>query len=233
MKVEVFGQASRIAHFIIEVLKNKNVTLILATHSTALVAALAQGGETKIAFMRQGLFALTFKLASEVDKTILPIFGAHPLSNVFNEAPILLIEGEDDERIWQQAVRSAAGQIRVFPCVVDGITRFAEFETEVNDIIEAVYDDARSYSLRDKDVHPDTIDDFGHVVRMRLKCRTAENLMLADETLALAGIDWPTLQERIRQWAGANQQHQYHADVQSFIDQGFDRKLHELKTIRT
>lgn len=105
-------------------------------------------------------------------------------------------------------------------------------EAEVNNIIEAVYDDAKAYSLRDRGLQPEAINDVGHVIRMRLGCRAAENLMLADETLALAGMSWPTLQERITQWAAANGQHQYHADVRAFIEQGFNRKRHDLKTIR-
>jgi hypothetical protein len=129
-------------------------------------------------------------------------------------------------------VRSSRGRIRIYPCVVDGVPRFGEFETEVNNIIESVYDDAKGFSLRDRDLHPEAIDDVGHVTRMRLSCRAAENLMLANEALALAETDWATLQQRLTQWAAANGHHQYHADVRTFIENGFNRKEHELKTIR-
>ena len=96
----------------------------------------------------------------------------------------------------------------------------------------AVYDDARAYSLRDRDLHPELIDDLGHVTRMRLACRAAENLMLTDDALARAGTNWATLQQKIRVWVASNGQHQYHADVQAFVDDGFDRKVHDLKNIR-
>ncbi|MFZ5500605.1 MAG: hypothetical protein ACOY58_01655, partial [Candidatus Micrarchaeota archaeon] len=59
-----------------------------------------------------------FRAISDLYRKILPVFGAHPLSNVFNRAPILLVEGEDDERIWQQAVRTARGRLKLFPCSV-------------------------------------------------------------------------------------------------------------------
>jgi hypothetical protein len=182
--------------------------------------------------MRRGDKALSFRPVTEVDRQILPIFGAHPLSNVFNKAPILLIEGEDDERVWQQAVRSASGRIRLFPCVVDGVDHFSEFESEVNDIIEAVYDDATAYSLRDRDTHPEAINDVGHVQRMRLACRAAENLLLSDEVLALAGFDWTEMQTRVRGWAAANPGHQYHEVMQAFLDSGLERKSFDLKRIR-
>ena len=67
---------------------------------------------------------------------------------------------------------------------------------------------------------------------MRLSCRAAENLMLTDDVLAALGTDWATVQQKVRQWADGNLNHQYHADVQAFIDAGFDRKGHDLKTIR-
>ena len=222
----------RFARFLIETLKDTPVSLVIATHSTPLLAGLAADPETRLAFKRQGETVLTFRRVSEVDRAILPIFGAHPLSNVFNQSPILIIEGEDDERVWQQAIRSSEGRIRVFPCVAQSVDRFAEFETEVNNLMDAVYDNATGYSLRDRDLHPEAIDDLGHLIRMRLGCRAAENLMLSDEALALAGIDWPALQMALETWAHDNGAHRYHAEVQAFIDHGFDRKGHDLKDIR-
>ncbi len=222
----------RLAEFIIEAVTDAEMTIVLATHSTALLAALSESENTRVAFMRRNDQQLTFKDISQVDKTILPIFGAHPLSNVFNKSPVLLIEGEDDERMWQQAVRSSEGRIRVYPCPVDGLPRFAEYESEVNKVIGAVYESAKAFSLRDRDVQPEHIADVGHIVRMRLSCRAAENLMLSDDALALAQIDWPTMELRIREWAAANEPHQYYPRLKAFVDGGLDRKQHDLKEIR-
>lgn len=47
--------------------------------------------------MRRGQVSLDFKTVTDTDRSILPIFGAHPLSNVLNQSPIFLVEGEDDE----------------------------------------------------------------------------------------------------------------------------------------
>jgi hypothetical protein len=223
---------ARFAQFMIDALVDQRVTLVVATHSTPLIAGLAADPETRLAFKRRHETVLTFKTITDIDRAILPIFGAHPLSSVFNQAPILIIEGEDDERVWQQVIRSSRGLIRLFPCVADSIDNFAQFETEVNDLMGAVYDDAKGYSLRDRDLHLDEIDDVGALVRMRLSCRAAENLMLCDGALAHAGTDWPALQARVTAWAQANLGHQYHADVRAFIDGGFDRKGHDLKDIR-
>lgn len=222
----------RFAKFCIDVLEDSSVILVLATHSTALLAGLSGKTDTSVAFMQRGDYNIVFKTVTDVDRAILPIFGAHPLSNIFNHAPILLIEGEDDGRIWQQALRSSEGRIRVYPCVVDGIDHFSEYETEVRKIIDSVYDDGHAYSLRDRDLQPEPIEDIGSVIRMRLSCRAAENLMLSDDILQLAGVDWPTYRQNLGKWIASNPEHQYFAEVQAFADDGLNRKEHDLKQIR-
>lgn len=223
---------SRLAKFILTIFKDKPIKVILATHSTALLAALATGENTHVSFMRSGEHALHFRKVSEVDKAILPIFGAHPLSNVFNDIPPLFVEGEDDQRVWQQAVRSSNGALKLYPCPVDSVDRLSEYETQVNRILASVYDDARAFSLRDRDIQPEFIDDIDHVVRMRLSCRSAENLMLSDDVLESLGQDWTSFQMMLGTWANANKSHQYYTDVQAFITAGCPRKSHDLKSIR-
>ena len=222
----------RLANFIVENLRDTPVILILATHCTSLLAGLAKREDTRVAFMRINDKVLHFQEVSDVHRQVLPVFGAHPLSNVFNQSPILLVEGNDDERVWQQAIRSSKGKVLIYPCAVEGVPGFAEFETQVNNILEAVYDDAKGFSLRDRDDHPELIDDVGRVVRMRLACRAAENLMLSNEALALGGSTWPALKGKIDQWVAVNKTHQYHDDMREFAQNGFDRKGHDLKTIR-
>jgi hypothetical protein len=67
---------------------------------------------------------------------------------------------------------------------------------------------------------------------MRFSCRAVENLMLSDDVLARADVNWGGMQERIRNWVIANPEHQFHSDTQAFVDGGFDRKGHNLKAIR-
>ena len=222
----------RLARFIVQVFQDTPTTLILATHSTALLAGLSEMDGTNVAFMRRGDTTLSFKSVTDVDRAILPIFGAHPLSNIFNKSPILLVEGEDDERIWQQAARSSQGRIRVNPCVAGSIEQLAQYETEVRNILECIYDDAQGFSLRDRDDNEDEIEDYGPVIRMRLSCRASENLMLSNDVLSLCGTDWPALKDAVQHWVERNQRHQYFEDVKAFLDNGFKRKEHDLKNIR-
>jgi predicted ATPase len=132
---------ARFARFIEALVEGGAFRLIIATHSTALLGAMS-AVTSRLAFMRFGQTAISFAPVGEAHRKVLPVFGAHPLSNVFNQAPVLLVEGEDDERIWQQAVRSANGRIKVYPCGVEGIDALPAFEPEVVNILESVYDSA-------------------------------------------------------------------------------------------
>jgi len=222
----------RLARFIQKCLPATGATLILATHSTALLAALGEDTSSRVAFMKRGATELSFKPISEIDKAVLPVFGAHPLSNVFNQSKLLLLEGEDDERIWQQATRSSGGSVRVYPCDVGGISELGGYESEVDQIVQSVYDNGVAYSLRDRDDGTDDISNLGCVFRMRLSCRAAENLMLSDDVLSRAEITWQQLQVDIDKWIQGNPTHQYHGAMKSFYDGGCDRKGADLKKIR-
>ena len=106
--------------------------------------------------------------------------------------PLLLVEGEDDVRIWQQSVRSSFGRIAVWPTAAGDIQSLDKYEKTAADVIGAVYDNALAFSLRDRDELPYEIGDITHVVRMRLFCRSAENLIFSDDVLASLGLTWPT-----------------------------------------
>ena len=223
---------ARFARFLDKLLESNKFYLLIATHSTALLGAMSTDEYTRLCFMKYGQITLEFKPINDVYKKILPVFGAHPLSNVFNQAPVLLLEGEDDERIWQQAVRSAKGRIKLYPCGVDSITNLNEFEEEVAQILESVYDNAIGYSLRDRDENPESIDNIGPVQRMRLNWRNSENLLLTDEVLSRCGLSWDEFQERVRLWLSNNTTHPHFAPMKSFADDNFNRQNGDLKQIR-
>lgn len=223
---------ARFARFLEDLVDDTDFMLIGATHSTAFLGALRDDDDTRLALMKPRETDLTFVPIGDSHRKVLPVFGAHPLSNVFNQAPVLLVEGEDDERIWQQAVRSSSGTLKVYPAAVEGTGQLPVFEADVARILEAVYDNAIGYSLRDRDLDPGELEDLGPVRRMRLACRAAENLLLSDEVLGRCNIDWVTLQARIEAWLASNASHPHHAAMSNFERQGFDRSGADLKDIR-
>jgi ABC-type branched-subunit amino acid transport system ATPase component len=223
---------ARLIKFLVSLVEEKHFTVLIATHSTAILGGLADYQGASVAFMQPRDQALNFEQIGPILKRVLPVFGAHPLSNLFNEAPVLIVEGDDDERIWQQAVRTSNGAIRVYPVGCAGVTGMSEYESEVRRIIGAVYEDARAYSLRDRDDTDGVIADEPPLIRMKLACRTAENLILTTEVLAGCGLDWQEARRRIEDWIAANEAHPRYDAMVTFRDGGFDREGSDLKDLR-
>jgi ABC-type multidrug transport system ATPase subunit len=224
---------SRLMEFLVSLVDDYKFNVLLATHSTALLGALSDVPGTRVAFIQSGETELDFEEVTEVHKRVLPVFGAHPLSNVFNEAPVLIVEGEDDERVWQQAVRTSSGALRVYPVACqDGVSGMSVYEQEVRRIIAAVYDQAVGYSLRDRDDTEGEIADEPPVKRMKLGCRAAENLILSDDVLNSMSITWEEAKSRIEDWLSANADRPRFNEMKAFRDCGFDRKAADLKDIR-
>ncbi len=222
----------RLMQFLTKLVEKNNFKVLIATHSTAILGALESYQSTHIAFMTFNQKNIEFSSISDVYRKILPVFGAHPLSNIFNEAPVLLLEGKDDERIWQQVVRTSRGGIRIYPCACGDVNKLNEFEQETQKIISAVYDDAKAYSLRDRDDGEESIDDLLPITRMKLSCRSAENLLLSNEVLDSFNLNWDDLKKKINGWIEKNTEHPHCFVMQKFKENNYDRKNADLKEIR-
>lgn len=224
---------SRFISFILKLVReNDCIDVIIATHSSAIIGALGNESEANIALMKAEQKEVDFRKIDDFIKNIVPVFGAHPLSNIFNEYPIMLVEGEDDERIWQQAVRSSGGKIKLFPRSAGSITSLNDFEEASKEIINSVYDNAKGYSLRDQDESSEEISDLSPIIRMKLACRNAENLILSNEVLTILGTNWEELKEKIGFWTEVNTGHSHFRQVSDFKENGYDRKKWDIKNIR-
>lgn len=222
----------KLGQFLKELAVEYELIIFIATHSTAFVGAFTDYENATFGLISFEQKEIDFKKINEVYKRILPVFGAHPLSNLFNEAPIFLIEGEDDLRIWQQAIRTSEGRLKIYPVDIDGIDHFAEYEKSIIDIVNSIYDSPIAYSVRDKDEIEDDIDDIPPLKRYRLVCRAAENLILSDEVLGSLGVDWETLKKRIDIWIDNRDDHPKFEKMREFQQSGYDRLSFKLKEIR-
>jgi len=223
----------RLMQLLINSMEGVSGKVAIATHSTVILSSLCVSKpDVRVGLKNFGNQALVFRPADEALKAILPMFGAHPLSNIFNEKPPLIVEGEDDERIWQAAVRSSQGRISVYPCVAGNIQSMNQFETAASELITSVYENAKAYSLRDQDDKPYEIDDIGPVIRCRLNCRNAENLIVSDDVLAKLGTDWDALRVGFEKWISDNPGHSRYDDAVAFRDSGWDRRRLQLKNLR-
>lgn len=224
---------ARLSHFLRTLLEHKKKAIVvIATHSTAFLGALEDFDGTKVAFMKAGDKELQFNSITDEYRKILPIFGAHPLSNIFNLSPIFLVEGEDDVRIWQQAIRSSNRTLKLYPCDTDGLDNMSKYESDVSKILTCVFDDAAAYSLRDRDDNNIVHNKLNNFTQFVLSCRSPENLLLTDEVLELLETNWDDLQDKINSWLNHNKQHVHYLEMSKFKDEGYDRKSHSLKIIR-
>lgn len=237
----------KLCDFFVDLIKNDEKTrIILATHSTAILSALWDNADAKIAFMSDveitndlNKKTVSFKELSEEYRKILPIFGANPLSHIFNQTPIFLVEGEDDERIWQQAVRASKGKLKIYPCAVDGKEKMRDYEKIITEIINSTYDETKAYSLIDGDNKKEKDEqNHGKISRFQLSCCEAENLLLSNEVLKFLGLNWTELEEKIKAWIKSETQkdekdrHKNYKEMLDFQEHKYDRKKYKIKKIR-
>jgi energy-coupling factor transporter ATP-binding protein EcfA2 len=225
---------SRLVKFLVKLIDEFDFDILMATHSTSILGELAETSAANVCLMTARQKDLTFEPVDDIYKQLLPVFGAHPLTRVFSESPTLLVEGEDDVRIWQQAVRSANGALKIYPVECGGLPYMAKYEDRLARVMNAVYDGATAYSLRDRDDSELNINDIPPVVRMRLSCRSAENLLLSDDVISLVDLTWEVVQSRISEWFKNNSEkpHPKFDAMKSFVEQGMLRKSADLKELR-
>ena len=220
----------RFMNFLVDLVEEcEDIKIVLATHSTAILGALHDYNFAHIFFMKTRDADFDFFPISEVYKKLLPVFGAHPLSNLFNEAPIFLVEGDDDERIWQQVVRTSRGKVKLYPCTCGSVQEISNYEGEVKKIVDSIYDEAKVYSLRDRDDGTASISDDPPVVRFKLSCRIAENLLLSDEVLSSLGITFDFLKTSMNDWINSSPNHGHFDCMNNFKNSGYDRKNFDIK----
>jgi hypothetical protein len=184
----------------------ERVAICVSTHSTPFVCALATSPYTSIGNKDFGATTVVQTLASDQLRKVAPFFG-HPLSLTLANDPLLILEGEDDERVWQQVARSAQGRIRLFPVLANTVSQQSELEKFCAEILPSLYDHPQAYSLRDGDGAIGDIEDIGPIKRFRLQCYAIENLLLTDECLALMGTTWLEFCARASKWTQENPGH--------------------------
>ncbi len=185
----------------------ESTLIVTATHSTPLICALAGSSMTSLGTKHFGLDVVEQRSANAGLRKSLPFFG-HPLSLVINGDPLLIMEGEDDERVWSQAARSSQGRIRLFPCLSETVDKQTELETYCAELLTALYDQPVAYSVRDADGSGGgTLANVGPIKRFKLNCYAIENALVSDDCLTASGSSWPDFQSKGASWAAANTTH--------------------------
>jgi ABC-type cobalamin/Fe3+-siderophores transport system ATPase subunit len=208
--------------------------VVIATHSTAIISAFSRNSDLQIVPMskRDQVDFVSFKRSS-ICEEILPVFGIHPLSSAFNRSPILLVEGEDDRRVFEQVVRSGNGKFSLSPCVVGTASEMNEWEKWLNEVLPVIYDSPKAFSLRDlDDSQQSQIDDFGIVCRLRLNCYSIENVLLSDDCLSAYGMTEASFKEELQKWTTQFPRHPFASEAAYLIQNFENRRLTKIKEIR-
>lgn len=221
--------------FVEEISVEHSIRVVIATHSTAIIGAFTTNADLQVVPVsaKDQQDFVEFR-RDAVAEQVLPVFGAHPLSTIFNKSRIVLVEGEDDRRVLDQVVRSGNGRYKFSPCVVGSVDIMGKWEKWLNTFLPVLYDEPSGYSMRDLDDSQQTeIDDLGCVCRIRLNCYAMENLLLSKQCLAAHGFaNGDGFKAELQKWVDTYPAHQFAGDVRLLID-GFElRRRMKVKDVR-
>ncbi len=222
---------ARFADFLVRVSDRYKLQIVVATHSTSLLTALTQfgGDRTGTLFLTKGKDSYKVQPPSEITQELAACLGGHVLMGPLFGAPLFLVEGDDDYRIWSQVPRHHVVSIAVIPC--HGAPQVKKYQRNLERIFSCLSDKPKQpigIALLDGDAslptaNPDCPQDF--VKFIQLGCRETENLYIADEVLALLGHDWSSATAKISEEAVRYPSKQ--GQLQSIAS--WDRKLIDLK----
>ena len=208
------------------------ISVCISTHSAPFVCAIADSNYTSIGTKGFGVGTVVLKAASVQLRKIGPFFG-HPLSLTLSEDLPLIVEGEDDERVWQQAGRSSNGQIKVFPVLAVSVEQQFQLEDFSKGILNAIYDDPIAFSIRDGDGKiNEPLHHLPPVRRFRLNCYSIENLLTTDECMAVMATTWENFVIMGRTWLEQNPNHEDTLKISALFDDNKRLRHTKIKDIR-
>lgn len=229
---------ARLGHFILNSVDQLSDTaraktvICIATHSTAFVSSIASSPLTSIGVKNFGNDTVKMEVANDQVRKVAPFFG-HPLSLALSNDTMLILEGEDDERVFQQAGRSSQGRIKVFPVLATSVNQQTELEAYCDKVVSAIFDDPVAYSLRDGDGKSGELPNIGIVKRFRLNCYAIENMLLTDECLVALGCQtWEGFVSKAQSWIDANPNNQSVQLVKDLLESSDRLRNHKIKSIR-
>ncbi len=148
---------------------------------------------TSIIYIERNRKEYKTQLFDEVTKEIASCLGGHVLMGPLFGAPLLLVEGDDDYRIWSQVPRHNVINLAVLPCNGEEIKKYQHKLERIFTALCEERDTPIGFVLLDGDKAlpqptPDRPQRF--VQYIRLNCHEAENLYLTDIILNDLGHTW-------------------------------------------
>jgi len=192
----------KFADFLCHVQREYEVQILVATHSTTLLSALGQFANKKLSVLYLNTEQLTLSAQpfNAVTRELSALLGGHLLMGPLFAAPVLLVEGDDDYRVWLQVARAGSIRLCVMPCNGDEIK---QYQRTLEKMFAALSENAnlRGIALIDGDKplpipQPNNTQDY--VRFARLECHETENLYITDEMLKELGHEsWDLAKSKI------------------------------------
>lgn len=198
---------ARFADFLVGVATRYKLQVLLATHSTSLLAALGQfaGAAASVIYFDRIKTGFRAEPFTEVMKELAGCLGGHALMGPLFGVPLLLVEGDDDYRIWSQVPRYHRVNFAVIPSNGDEIFKYQKTLERVLGSLRDPVAEPAGFALIDADKGkpvPNEHSPQDHVRFLQLSCHESENLYLSDEVLALIGTTWIDARGKIAAEAG-------------------------------
>jgi hypothetical protein len=193
---------ARFADFLIRAADRFKLQFVVATHSTSLMSALGQFGADRasVIYLHRTQTDYVAQVFDDVTKQVASCLGGHVLMGALFGAPLWLVEGDDDYRIWSQVPRHNVVDVAVLPCNGEEIKTY---QRKLETILASLCDKRAlpiGYALLDKDKglpkpQPDNPQDF--VKFIQLNCHESENLYLTDVVLNDLGHTWDSAKKAL------------------------------------
>jgi hypothetical protein len=140
-------------------------------------------------------------------KELAACLGGHALMGPLFSVPLLLVEGDDDYRIWSQVPRHHIASLAAIPSHGEEIK---SYQKTLERLFAAIRDPGAAlsgYALLDAD-KAKPANDAGtpqqHIRFIQLHCHEAENLYITDEVLGDIGTTWANAVTAIQSAAAQN-----------------------------
>jgi predicted ATPase len=185
----------RFADFLNQVANKYRLQVVIATHSTTLLSAIGQfaADQCGIVYFDRTRAAFPAERFTTALQEIAACLGGHALMGPLFGAPVLLVEGDDDYRIWSQVPRHHVTSFSVIPCRGDEIFKYQRALEKIFAVLRERPTKPAGFALLDGDKQlpqANTDQPQDHVKFIRLSCHEAENLYLTDEIMQQIGTTW-------------------------------------------
>lgn len=188
--------------FLCKLARQHNVRMVVATHSTTLLSALGQFGkeDTRVIFLSPDQRDLKARSYDAYTREVASFLGGHLMMGTLCASPIMLVEGDDDYRIWVQVARCGGVDICVLPCNGEEIRKY---RSTIDSMFSALSNKTKFRGIAlldgDKPSQSEPSDGSIHIPYVKLRCRESENLYLADEVLQDMGYaDWNEAVQKVK-----------------------------------